>query len=338
MAIITKTTIPTLAARLSKVHVLVVDDDVEILQLLRGILDKLGFEHISAYTDASVPIRMFKNNEFTPPIDLVITDWNMQPVSGLEFMTFLRHSSESPSPYMPIIMLSGYGEWKDVEIARDKGFSEYLVKPFSAKSLCDRIVLCVESPREFVSTDTYKGPSRRRRDGRLPVGVKEDRRKRTATNSIPGKALKSKIGYDINARQIFTREHVGEAQEFIDNAADAFRERAMKDIAELHHTYRNACLVPESEKYINTIKRRAFSLKSRAGIYGYHLASLVAKSLYSVCERPFPNPQSQLTVIEKHIETLRTIFVRDIQGEGDEVASQLLEGLETLILKYKKRK
>lgn len=337
MSLITKTTVPTLAARLSKVHVLIVDDDSEIINLLRGILMKLGFEHITACRDGSDAISMFRNNLFDREVDLVITDWNMTPMNGLDFVRYIRSSPDSPNKFLPIVMLSGRSEWTDVEKARDAGFSEYLVKPFTAKSLCDRIILCIEAPREFVSSGTYKGPSRRRKSATLPPGVEKDRRQRDAVNTLPGKALKSKIGFDINARQIFTKENIQGAQEFINDTAEAFQQWVMKDISQLMHLYRNACQVENPKKYYKPIQNIAFSIKSHAGTFGYDLASLVAKSLYAACERPLADSKLQLLVIEKHIKTLHTIFKGDIQGDGGAIANELLEGLEAMILKYKKQ-
>lgn len=335
MALISKTNITNLATRLSKVRVLLVDDDHEILHLIRGILIKLGFEHIINATDGSEAIQILKNSKSNKGIDLVISDWNMLPVDGLELMRFIRTSPDSPNPFLPIIMLTGRGERADVEKARDAGFSEFLVKPFTAKSLCDRITLCVEQPREFVSSDSYKGPSRRRKEPKLPEGVTENRRKRNAVNTLPGKALKGKIGFDVSMQQIFTPEHVGGAQQYIDSNTDHFKQRALRDIAALMHTYRNACQVTERQKYYNKIKQLAFSIKSHSGTFGYDLGTHVAKSLYITCEKPMKSPEHQLIVVAKHIETLANVFQGDIKGEGGAVGKELMAGLNTLIQKYR---
>lgn len=340
MPIVSHQNLPSLAARLAKVHALVVDDDVEILQLLRGLLIKLGFEHITTATDGSDAIAMLKNKKLMRDreVDLLITDWNMTPLSGLELMKFVRTNKDSPNPYMPIVMLSGRGGWADVERARDAGFSEYLIKPFSAKALCDRIMLCVENPRAFVSTDDYKGPSRRRKEAvKLPPGVTADRRTRNAENSLPGKALKGKIGFDINMRQIFTKESIAGAQGFIDDNAERYRELALRDIGQLHHTLRNAQQFNNTERYLSKLDKLAFSIKSHAGTFGYDLGSQVANSLQSICQNPLDVPQSELIVIEKHIETLHHIFRHDVKGRGGDTGDALMNGLNDLIRKYKEK-
>lgn len=337
MTIATKSTIPTLAARLAKVHVLVVDDDSQMLQIVRGLLINLGFEQITTVADGSHAVAMLKDKKLMREreVDLLITDWNMLTVSGLELMKFVRSSPDSPNPYLPIIMVSGRSEWADVERARDVGFSEYLVKPFNAKTLCDRILLCVENPRAFVTSDSYKGPSRRRRDNVLPPGVETDRRVRKSENNIPGKALKGKIGFDINMRQIFTPEHVANAQGYLDSNADAFREWAIRQVGELLHTLRNAQQFNNATRYLDKLKRVAFGIKSQAGMFGYDLGTHVAKSLQIVCEKPLNDAEHELIVIEKHIATLHHIFTNNVRGQGGATGEKLLLSLDDLIQKYK---
>lgn len=334
-----KKNVPTLAARLAKVHVLVVDDDIEILQLIRSMLMELGFVHVSTATDGAEAISMLKNKNVMRQreIDMVITDWNMAPVSGLELIRFIRTSPDCSNPYMPIIMLSGRGEWSDVEKARDAGFSEYIIKPFTAKALTDRIMLCAENPRVFVSSASYKGPSRRRRGGDLPPGVTADRRLHTIENNMAGKAFKGKIGFDINMRQIFTPESINGAQQVIDDSTDRFLQWVMRDIGALMHTLRNAQQNNEPSRYLGALQRRAFSIKSHAGTFGYDLGTQVAKSLFAICDKPLPNSENQLRIIEKHIETLHHIFQHRVKGMGGEVGAELIAGLDDLIRKYKQK-
>lgn len=329
--------LPTLSTRLAKVRILVVDDDPEMLQLLRNLLSKLGFQHIITATDGREGIRQIKASIANKTeIDLVLTDWVMSPMDGVEMMQFLRTSPDSPSPHIPIIVLSGRGEWNDVEKARDAGFNEYLIKPFTAKSLCQRITWVVDKPREFVMSPNYKGPCRRRRGVHLPEGVESDRRVRDLTTITPGKALKGKIGFDITMQQVLTPKVMEVAQKNIDIQAPQYRDLARKETIALMKMYREASLGNDVAKYLSQIKSRAFNLKSKSGIFGYSLASKVAHSLYMSCEHPLANEEHHLLVIQKHVETLYIIFEQDIKGEGDQLATDLLHSLETLINKYRK--
>lgn len=156
--------------RLSKVNVLVIDDDKAIANLVRNVLKNLGFGNVIVVHNALEGLQILEKNA----IDLVITDWEMEPMTGVEMTQRIR-KFDSPKCFMPVIMLTGHGERAEIELARDCGITEYLIKPFTAKTLCSRIMMVIESPRSFIASKAYKGPSRRRRDQAPPSGM--DRRK-----------------------------------------------------------------------------------------------------------------------------------------------------------------
>lgn len=158
--------------RLNKISVLVVDDDRAIANLVRNVLSNLGFGKVLVVHDADEGIRAIEKNT----IDLVITDWEMDPVNGIEMTERIR-KMESIKRFTPIIMLTGHGEKHEIEKARDCGITEYLIKPFTAKTLCSRIATVVEAPRSFIVSKGYKGPSRRRRAVPAPGGVERRKRK-----------------------------------------------------------------------------------------------------------------------------------------------------------------
>lgn len=182
-------------ARLSKVGVLIVDNDSQILDLLKGVLERLGFRSIYTARDGFEGVQILEKH--ANHIDLVITDWELKPTKelsaddvepnnvittdwelsppndGASFVRYLRSAPSSPNRYIPIIMLTGPTLMDNVEYARDSGVSEILKKPITAKVLCDRVVACIEHQRSFITASTYKGPDRRRRMLQVP----EDRRK-----------------------------------------------------------------------------------------------------------------------------------------------------------------
>jgi two-component system chemotaxis response regulator CheY len=165
-----KTSLKNLASRLAKVEVLICDPDDYIAVTLRDVLRHIGFERITFARDGNAALDILKKKE----IDLLITDWNMNPMDGIRLVHYLRSSPDSPNPYMPIIMLTGKAERRDVEVARDVGVTEFVVKPFSAKTLYERLVLVIENPRSFIIASNFRGPQRRRRTDIPPGG--EDRR------------------------------------------------------------------------------------------------------------------------------------------------------------------
>ena len=154
-----KPSLRNLAARLAQVEVLIADPDVEVSALVRDVLKYAGFERITIVRDGKDAIDMLQRKEY----DLLITDWKMEQLSGIELIRYLRMHDDSPNPFLPIIMLTGRADRRDVEAARDAGVTEFLVKPFTAKSLFERLVMVIENPRSYIVSRAYAGPDRRRR-------------------------------------------------------------------------------------------------------------------------------------------------------------------------------
>lgn len=169
-----KTSVKNLSTLLQKVTVLVVDPDLPIANIVKHVLSSLGFGTILIEHDGDSAVEVFKSQS----VDFIITDFDISTGEGDEaqsFVEFIRKSPESPNPAVPVIMLTGHTEQHDIESARDLGVSEIASKPFTAKSLCDRIVRIVENPRSFIITKRYTGPDRRRKLKSPPVAG--DRRK-----------------------------------------------------------------------------------------------------------------------------------------------------------------
>ena len=159
----------------AKLNVLIVDDDALVQKLVKDVLVIIGFEKISVVSRADKAIEIIAGEQF----DLIICDWRMPGMTGIEFVKHIRNLPICMNTFVSIIMLTGNAEEKNIVEARDIGVTEYLVKPFRAKDLCERIIEIIKRPREFVISEQYKGPSRRRRDGQKPEGVEERRKGRT---------------------------------------------------------------------------------------------------------------------------------------------------------------
>lgn len=146
---------------LSPLRLLVVDDNRHMRELVTAILNALEMTRIRPAPDGAEAIHELRAHE----IDLVITDWLMDPVCGIELVRWIRTSAESPDPFMPVIMISSYTTPDRVVEARGAGINEFLVKPLSPRSLYQRIANLVERPRPFVRSKDYFGPCRRDDDG-----------------------------------------------------------------------------------------------------------------------------------------------------------------------------
>lgn len=163
----------------AKIGVMVVDDNRNMRALLCSILHALGFERIKEVGDGETALQELPN--FCP--DIIITDWHMEPMNGIDLVKNIRASGEDDVRYLPIIMLSGHSEVDRVRGARDAGAHEFLAKPISAKSLFARIIRIIDSPRPFVKTESYFGPDRRRQDLGPEEGMPERRKGASVTDT-----------------------------------------------------------------------------------------------------------------------------------------------------------
>ncbi|MFQ5620150.1 MAG: response regulator [Rhodospirillales bacterium] len=144
---------------LEDVKFLIVDDNAFMRNIIRRVLSALHAEQVREADDGEDALGIMQN--FLP--DIIILDWEMKPMDGLEFTRKVRLSKDSPNVFTPIIMVSGHSERGRIVAARDAGVNEFVVKPISAKSLFDRIQAVIERPRPFVKLKSYFGPDRRRK-------------------------------------------------------------------------------------------------------------------------------------------------------------------------------
>lgn len=168
-----------MAYNLENVRLLVVDDMQPMVTLLVSSLNALGFQKVHTATDGDDGFDKVCRHD----PDLILTDWNMSPMNGLDFAKLVRQNSASPNPYVPIIMMTGFSARPRVERARDYGITEFLVKPFSASDLYNRIYQVIEKPRQFVEAEEFFGPDRRRKYREDYMGPKRRESDRIAKNS-----------------------------------------------------------------------------------------------------------------------------------------------------------
>jgi CheY-like chemotaxis protein len=145
--------------RFDRLKLLVVDDNAHMRKLVATILRAFGVNEIFEAPDGERALELMR--EGNP--DVVVLDWMMEGMSGLDFTKQVRTSAQSPNPFVPIIMLSGHTHIDYVRQARDAGVNEFLAKPVSVTAILTRLISVIEHPRPYVRTRAYFGPCRRRR-------------------------------------------------------------------------------------------------------------------------------------------------------------------------------
>lgn len=143
-----------------KLTILVVEDTAPMRKLITSVLETLGVGRIYSAENGERGFELFKREN----PDIVIADWHMAPMSGIELTHEIRTNMMSPNRMAPIVLVTGYSALSRVSEARDVGVTEFLVKPFSANDLAKRIAYVINKPRDFIDCKTYFGPDRRRRN------------------------------------------------------------------------------------------------------------------------------------------------------------------------------
>jgi len=137
---------------------LVVDDNFYMLKIIGTILRGFGIDKIVEVKSAEEAFATLRQMH----VDIIIVDYVMEMLDGIEFTNLVRNSKDSPNPMIPIIMLTAYSERKRVIEARDSGVTEFCCKPVTARELFLKIRSVIARPRQFVRTKKYFGPDRRR--------------------------------------------------------------------------------------------------------------------------------------------------------------------------------
>jgi len=138
---------------------LVVDDNRFIRTIVSDLCRSFKFGTVVDVADAASAFEFLKQS----PVDVVICDWEMQPLDGYDFVRLVRTAKDSPNRFLPIIMLTGHTEHSRIVRARDAGATEFLAKPISATTLLRRICAVVDQPRPYIDCAGFFGPDRRRK-------------------------------------------------------------------------------------------------------------------------------------------------------------------------------
>jgi two-component system chemotaxis response regulator CheY len=114
-------------------NVLIVDDYKTMLRIIRNLLKQIDFNNVEEATDGADALAKLRANNF----GLVISDWNMQPMTGLQLLQEVRADARLKA--MPFIMITAESKVENVVAAKQAGVSNYIVKPFNAETLREKI-------------------------------------------------------------------------------------------------------------------------------------------------------------------------------------------------------
>jgi two-component system, chemotaxis family, chemotaxis protein CheY len=114
-------------------QVLVVDDYKTMIRIIRNLLKQLGFANVDEAADGSAALNMMRQKQY----GLVISDWNMEPMTGFELLREVR--ADDQLSRTPFIMVTAESKTENVIAAKKAGVNNYIVKPFNAATLKAKI-------------------------------------------------------------------------------------------------------------------------------------------------------------------------------------------------------
>jgi two-component system, chemotaxis family, chemotaxis protein CheY len=109
--------------------ILIVDDYKTMLRIVRNLLKQIGFDNVDEATDGSMALKKLRDKQY----GLVISDWNMEPMTGLQLLREVRADVRLRG--VPFIMVTAESKTENVVMAREAGVNNYIVKPFNAATL-----------------------------------------------------------------------------------------------------------------------------------------------------------------------------------------------------------
>lgn len=163
--------------RMSRLRVMIAEPSPQLREILRDILRRgIGVGEVLDAKNGETALSMLRDF----PCDAVIADTLMTPMTGIELTEHIRTGTDRIDPFVPVIVVSGHAEIREIIAARDAGANEYLAKPLSAKLVELRLNAVLHHPRPFIRSDNFFGPDRRRHE----VGDHADAERRTHAPEI----------------------------------------------------------------------------------------------------------------------------------------------------------
>jgi two-component system chemotaxis response regulator CheY len=125
-----------------EMSILIVDDFSTMRRILKNMLRELGFNNTSEADDGLTALPMLKSGKF----DFLVTDWVMPGMDGLTLLKTIR--SDETLCDMPVLMVTAEAKREQIMVAADAGVDGYVVKPFTAATLQDKIEKIFQRPAD----------------------------------------------------------------------------------------------------------------------------------------------------------------------------------------------
>lgn len=328
--------------------------DQKAAVVVKAVLDSLSCRAVIVVRSGKEFMERLRRD----PIDILVADEALQDMAGTELVRQLRRLARSPFRDLPVILLNRSRQQNDVLAALNAGANEYVLKPFSAKSLLSAVHAVIEQPRPFVVSPFYVGPDRRMPSSLTtllpprPQGkckrVSAPRAVTSPDGTLPDThaspillpvdwRLKRKMGLSIPEELVLSHETIASAESTMAQARIEFMQNVEELVAELL-TY-NRLLFQRPDRYavtIEAIRHIASLIECRTLDLGYRRVPEVARLLRECCDSHFvAGHRVSLFLLEKHALTLMAMLQAGQQGDSGQIGESLLKDLARQVSHYR---
>jgi len=333
------------AKPLSDIRILLAESDLQLGIMLQQVLQRMGFKSVQLVRDGELAVEALQREQK----DILITEWQLQALDGISVTHHVRRQGPPENRLLPIIMMTARAERQDVEVARDAGITEFVVKPYNSTTVFRRIQQVIDNPRGFLLAQQYVGPDRRRRN----AVISEERRQIVPKITfqpevldvpdvpqliLPDYLLKQKLGDVDSLDKLITPQVLAEAQQVIDGLRDESLQWIRKDVQQLNMLYRQLLQGGDNavREQICTV---LLSIKAHAGTFGYENASRLAQQLYQFMRFDFVLGSSRHNhVLLKHIQSITVLLRHQAEGRTMDKENWLMQALSQLVARFKQDK
>lgn len=318
---------------------LVVDDNASSRTILTSALNEIGFGHVRSVSNGAMAMSHLMEsigspmNGSAPPVDLVLSEWDMDPVGGLLLARWLRMSRQSPNRFMRMAFVSGNLDAEKVELSRLAGVNSAMSKPFTINKLKAHLTNLITGNPVFVKSPSYFGPNRRRRDD--DISLYERRLMRDITNEDLGQGTHPHLG-GFNLPNYMTHIMGGTPREQIDYTALNWAHTLMSKWPQDYANWvegdvkqmRNALgIIVRAENHRTRALALIRSISTRIMREGeamnYPLISAFARTLKAAFESPQGARSQIFEIAETSIQGLEAVISTHASGRGGDVSQEL---------------
>lgn len=326
--------------------VLVVDDSASSRTLLATTLHDIGVGYVNTVPNGVAAIEHLRHSTFsamnsaTPPVDLVITEWDMEPVGGMMLINWIRRHMDSPNRFTRAVIMSGELDAEKVERARNAGANAVFAKPFTINSIKKHIINVLFNNPPFFKSQSYFGPDRRRRAAEV---VLEERRLITKPYSeMLGTGQAPDVGcFDLphyfsdvavgRPREGINVEERNGAHQSLTRFSEDYSDWVKGDVEVLRLAFRLADENPDMRaRNMSLMANLVRRLEREGDLLGYPLITAFAHTLNNAIKTDFRLWQQTAEIFDAALAGLDTVVRQDIRGDGGAVGKALGESLSKL--------